>query len=703
MTELTSTARVGRSLGVHLILATQKPGGVVDDQIRSNSRFRVCLKVQDSGDSMEMLGRNEAAALVDTGRFYLQVGYNELFEIGQSAWAGAPYYPSAKVIKDRDDAVSVINTNGRMIAEANINRFAMIKDPPKQLDVITEYIRKVCEDEQICRWKMWLDPIPDRIYIDELAKKYESLKHSSFELYPIVGEFDDPAHQAQGVLRIPITRDGNVIVYGSAGTGKEKYIEAMCYSLMKEHTPQEVNIYIMDFGAEMLGAFAQAPHIGDVVLSFETEKINNLFKLMIGKLETRKKLLSQFGGDMSQYNAQAKKPEANFIVVINNYAAFAELYEEKLSEISYLSREGTKYGIYFVLTCTGVNNVRFNLLQNFKLLYCLQLNNTDDYSTVVGKTEGLMPEKFKGRGLFRLDKDSLVEFQVASITTEEPPNTFIREFAQKLAHQYIGYAAVGVPVLPETVTQQFLSPYTTRGSLNRVPIGVEKETLNIAYYDFTASPVHLILSMNQEWQGFTDALGLLFAKQCVIKTMIFEPTGKPLTHASEDKFQVFNSLDSSVKAVFELFNIVLTRNNEYKDKLAEGGECPEFEPVAVIIRSLSLLKTMLERYKPAESEKKEAADDTPLKRLQLAMEKCDKEYNVHFIVAESLNLLTPCTAEDWYKTHISGNNGIWVGSGVGSQYRLNINKKPQDFNGDLDPDFGFVVKNAIAAQVKILQ
>lgn len=59
--ELISTARIGRSLGVHLILATQKPSGVVNDQIWSNTRFRVCLKVQSTGDSMEMLKRPEAA------------------------------------------------------------------------------------------------------------------------------------------------------------------------------------------------------------------------------------------------------------------------------------------------------------------------------------------------------------------------------------------------------------------------------------------------------------------------------------------------------------------------------------------------------------------------------------------------------------------------------------------------------------------
>ncbi len=702
MTELTSTARVGRSLGVHLILATQKPGGVVDDQIRSNSRFKVCLKVQDSGDSQEMLGRPEAAALVDTGRFYLQVGYNELFEIGQSAWAGAPYYPSQKTIKDLDDAVSVINTNGRVIAEANTNRFSNFVDPPKQLDVITGYIAKYCEEAHISRWKMWLDPIEPLIYVDKLAEKYKGTACGRFELAPIVGELDDPAHQRQEILRLPLTSDGNAIVYGSAGNGKAMFLEAMCYSLMREHRPSEVNIYIMDFGAETFTAFAESPFVGDVILSYETEKVNNLFKLMAGKIETRKKILAEYGGSLAQYNEQADKPEPNIVVIINNYAAFNELYEERLGDINYLTREGTKYGIYFVLACTGVNNVRFSMLQNFKLLYCLQMNNTDDYSTVVGKTEGLYPEKFKGRGILRIDKDTLVEFQTASIVEADPPYPAIRGYCAKLAEKYSEYQAQRVPVLPQKVTEQFLAPYVRQGDMSRVPVGVEKASLEIAYYDFTSSVVSLALSVNQEWQDLSNALALQIAGKCKIKTLVFSPMGKTFVRSDSQLLRIYNDSQGCVDAVNEIYSTVLFRNNEYKDKLAKGEELPQYEPRFVIIQSMSLLKTMLERFKVSEEEK-EASDDTPFNRLQTAMWKCANEYNIHFLVCETTGALAPFTVENWYKEHISGNSGIWVGSGINSQFRLTVKSKPQEFTAELDPEFGFVIKQASAALVKFLQ
>lgn len=91
MRELISVAQVGRSLGVHLILATQKPSGTVDDNIWSNAKFRLCLRVQDRQDSMDMLHKPDAAYITQAGRCYLQVGNDEIYELFQSGWSGAGY------------------------------------------------------------------------------------------------------------------------------------------------------------------------------------------------------------------------------------------------------------------------------------------------------------------------------------------------------------------------------------------------------------------------------------------------------------------------------------------------------------------------------------------------------------------------------------------------------------------------------------
>ncbi len=126
MKELVSAARIGRSLGVHLILATQKPSGVVDDQIWTNSRFKLALKVQNEADSKEIIKTPDAASITQPGRAYLQVGNNEIYELFQSAWSGATYSEDDKE-HFMDDRVYIINelgqgelVNGEIKAETSI-------------------------------------------------------------------------------------------------------------------------------------------------------------------------------------------------------------------------------------------------------------------------------------------------------------------------------------------------------------------------------------------------------------------------------------------------------------------------------------------------------------------------------------------------------------------------------------------------------
>ena len=175
MQELISTSRIGRSLGIHLILATQKPSGVVNDQIWANSRFKVCLRVQEKSDSMEMLKRPEAASIKETGRFYLQVGYDELFEIGQSGWSGAKYTPSDKIQKRIDESINYIDNTGyviKSIKEIDPNEIN-VKDYGDELTNVVKYIYELGKKEQVKTTKLWLDSIPEVIYISNLKKKIQ--------------------------------------------------------------------------------------------------------------------------------------------------------------------------------------------------------------------------------------------------------------------------------------------------------------------------------------------------------------------------------------------------------------------------------------------------------------------------------------------------------------------------------------------------
>lgn len=143
MKQLISVAQVGRSLGVHLILSTQKPAGTVDENIWSNSKFRLCLRVQDVQDSKDMLKKPDAAYLTHPGRCYLQVGQDEVYELFQSGYSGAPFHEE----EQSKQIASMINLNGRvsLIGNANQRRMALEKKRVwalKIIDLMSVYQRE---------------------------------------------------------------------------------------------------------------------------------------------------------------------------------------------------------------------------------------------------------------------------------------------------------------------------------------------------------------------------------------------------------------------------------------------------------------------------------------------------------------------------------------------------------------------------------
>lgn len=147
MKELVSVAQVGRSLGVHLILATQKPSGTVDDNIWSNSKFRLCLRVQDKQDSNDMLHKPDAAYITQAGRAYLQVGNDEVFELFQSGFSGATYTEDDS--DSKTDIVKLVTLNGKVDMTGN---FAKISQKEKAqiewLTVIETKMKRALETEQ---------------------------------------------------------------------------------------------------------------------------------------------------------------------------------------------------------------------------------------------------------------------------------------------------------------------------------------------------------------------------------------------------------------------------------------------------------------------------------------------------------------------------------------------------------------------------
>ncbi|MFD0671945.1 type VII secretion protein EssC [Cohnella sp. GCM10027633] len=689
MEQLVSAARIGRSLGVHLILATQKPSGVVDDQIWSNSKFRICLKVQEKADSMDVIKRPDAAELSVTGRYYVQVGFNELFELGQSAWGGAPYEPADRIAKNRDDSVSIIDNLGRVVKQAKPDRRSRaIANPPKQIDEINKYLAQIADEENIRVRKLWLEPIPAIIVLDEVRRKHGVSGAGGSWLEPVIGAYDDPENQRQAPLVFPISRDGNAIVYGSAGNGKTTFLTTLLYSLISGHTPAEVNLYVLDFGAETLRAFAKAPHVGDVLLADDGEKIANLFKMLAKEVDSRKKRFADYGGDFHSFSKSSGQSVPSIVVAIHNYSAFAETYESLEETFAYLTREGVKFGITFVLTASASNAVRYRLLQNFKLTYVLQMNDKSDYAGLLGRVDGIVPSKFKGRGIFK--SDQAYEFQIAHIVPDaERTFEHVRAMADRSAQEWTQAPAAKIPVLPERVDPEFFADELRRVGPRGLPIGIEKSSLATSYLGLADAYIHLALSQRNDSSAFLQ--GFAEAAQAALsagETVVLDPAGL-FVDAERAGYRYCKDKPKTEEQVVRLFMELVARHNAFKDASDEGLEPPRYEPIACFVSSLSGLTSALS----------EDAQD----KLKVMLEKGQASYGVTFILAEAVSALSSISYEPWFKKHVSIADGIWIGDGISDQYQIKLSNSSSELHKEIGDEFGYRIVKGKATLMKLLR
>ncbi len=657
MDELISVARIGRSLGVHLILATQKPAGIVNDQIRSNSRFAICLKVQDKSDSMDVIKRPDAADLKEVGQFYMQVGNNEFFTLGIAAWSGALYYPSDVTKKKLDTSIKFISNIGKVVKQIGTSQSDGKDNNGDQLTNIVKYMDRIAKQEKIKLDNLWVDSIPEDIYLDDIREKY-NIKDEKFSIRPIIGEFDDPDNQRQGPVEIDLSRGGNVVVFGNAYSGKETLISTLVYDIISTHNASEVNVYIMDFGSESLKVFRNAPQVGDVVFANDDEKIGRFFEIISKEIRERISILSDFGGDYQMYVGSGNQSMPLIVIIINNFELFQENFENKYDEtLQTFTREGLKVGIKFVITASNPSDMRYRLSQNFNRKITLQLNRDEDYYTIwegIGKKR---PSKLFGRGLIKYD--DVYEMQTAKICKTELFNEAIKLKIDKLKQTCDEYAK-HIPSLPDVVTGFDIS-YDLNG-ISKVPIGIAKKTLNVYSYNFTRNVLNIITSKSAESvKNFTKEFLDIVKDVPDIEISVFDMEG---AISSKNK--------NNLKEEYMSFVEGLGKEQRLNTKR-----------LCIIVGIDKFLGNV----------------DSGLEQT---LAKAEDAGNTYFVIADSAVKLKGHEYDPWYKKFVSKDNGIWIGNGMGEQYLISTESSFADFRVNYGKSFGYGVQNGVATLIKVL-
>ncbi|MCL1829736.1 MAG: type VII secretion protein EssC, partial [Oscillospiraceae bacterium] len=452
---------IGRTLGVHIILLTQKPANVVNEKMNANTRFRWCLKVAGSADSKDMLRHPDAAKITVPGRAYVQVGEDEVYEQIQTYWSGAPYNPERGPSIRRDAKISVVNLAGSR-ASYETEKTTGFRAEKNEIDAVVDHLDNYVRKNNIDRARnIWTDKLPEQVMLAEIltiAFDGEDWNNKNTGLYIPVGKIDDPRSQSQYPLRLAPHEEGHFAVYGAPGTGKTTLLQTTVMSAALSFPPDQVNIYIMDFGGGSMNIFRELPHVGGIAVAGEDEKIDKLAKLISRELDERRQKFSSLGiVSIDAYREASGEKLPYIILVLDNFAPVQGMYPELESFFVNMTRDGGSYGIYLLVSAVGAMGLPFRIAQNIKSAAALRMTDKGDYAAIVGRTDGLEPENNPGRGLIR--NAPPLEFQSALPASGKSENeriASIRALAALMNEKWRGVRPAGIPVMPERVTLEMI-------------------------------------------------------------------------------------------------------------------------------------------------------------------------------------------------------------------------------------------------------
>ena len=471
--ELEMITRLGRAQGISLILAAQRPTGVTD-QMRSNIKFRISLRVETDGESREMLRRSDAAYLPTgvPGRGYLQVG-NEEIDLIQVAYTGDRHYkldaPAANVA---NPAANEPIANVIWPERGGSSTAAQDSEPPELYKAIIDRLRDMARakgvEKQRAPWPEFLprqialserlvynnpeDPAEKAITYDKylvevdyvlLGQKrpaeltlnpainqwlngesgwVETLDWAQYAMRPVVGLIDNPYAAKQSPLLVNFPR-GHAVVFGASGWGKTTFIRTLIVSLAATHSPNHFHTYVLDLGGRSLTALKELPHLGALIIPDEEgykERVEQLLRELDDMIERRKTLLNDARlPDIYEYNRlNPATPQPAIVVAVDNFLEFVETFGEQRDDVEStldrfiaLARQSKSYGIHFIISVSQLATLSNQLYSLFTERFTLKLADPTEYRPIVGGHVDDISD-IPGRGYTKLDHEPL-SFQVA--------------------------------------------------------------------------------------------------------------------------------------------------------------------------------------------------------------------------------------------------------------------------------------------------
>ena len=332
VTGLMRIARVGRSLGVHLILATQRPAGVITAEIQANTGLRVALRMEGDGDSQEVIGTSDAARIsrATPGRAYARIG-------GGTALVG---FQSARVAGRRRGVTvglpppQVVRVGWARLGYPWPGRppAADAAGPATDLHALVDCVREAARLDQVEPGPSpWLPALPDLIGVGDLPPPAPG--------EPVAFGLEDlPADQAQVPASFDVRAGPHLVAIGAARSGRSTLLRTLATQVCTAYPPDLVHLYGLDYGNGALLPLADLPHCGAVVRRTEGDRVERLVNRLIAEVDRRHEQLARHRlGDIAEQH-RAAPPEERLpyiLLVVDRWEA---------STVGYAARFGRRGG-----------------------------------------------------------------------------------------------------------------------------------------------------------------------------------------------------------------------------------------------------------------------------------------------------------------------------------------------------------------------